>query len=88
MPAYLIKRRKAHFHSLPCAAAVIIGCNGLVWVCAELREDADGGYNQDLDEVCWLIVECLSLGRPISRFLCVPGPHLISHQYFSGSPPH
>ncbi|GMT03830.1 hypothetical protein PENTCL1PPCAC_26004, partial [Pristionchus entomophagus] len=51
VPSYLIKRRKAHFHSLPCGAAVVIGCNGHVWIAPELREDADGGYNQDLDEV-------------------------------------
>ncbi|KAF8381597.1 exos-2, partial [Pristionchus pacificus] len=51
VPSYLIKRRKAHFHSLPCGAAVVIGCNGHVWIAPELREDADGGYNQDLEEV-------------------------------------
>ncbi|GMR33980.1 hypothetical protein PMAYCL1PPCAC_04175 [Pristionchus mayeri] len=51
VPSYLVKRRKAHFHSLPCGAAVVIGCNGHVWIAPELREDADGGYNQDLDEV-------------------------------------
>lgn len=30
---------------------MVIGCNGHVWIAPELREDADGGYNQDLEEV-------------------------------------
>lgn len=51
VPSYLIKRRKTHFHSLPCGAAVVIGCNGFIWICPQLSEDPDGGYNQDLDEV-------------------------------------
>ncbi|CAI4225986.1 unnamed protein product [Auanema sp. JU1783] len=49
IPSYLVKRRKTHFHSLPCGAGVIIGCNGFVWISPELSEDPDGGYNQDLE---------------------------------------
>lgn len=64
VPSYLIKRRKAHFHSLPCGAGLIIGCNGMIWICERfvefnvltisnqvvfrLAEDVDGGYNVDL----------------------------------------
>uniref|UniRef100_A0A1I7XG84 KH_dom_type_1 domain-containing protein n=1 Tax=Heterorhabditis bacteriophora TaxID=37862 RepID=A0A1I7XG84_HETBA len=51
VPSYLVKRRKTHFHSLPSGAAVIIGCNGFIWISPELSEDPDGGYNQDLDEI-------------------------------------
>ena len=59
MPSYIVKRRKTHFHTLSCGAAVVIGCNGLVWISPELREDADGGYNQDLEEVRpWSIWRC------------------------------
>jgi hypothetical protein len=28
----LIKRRKTHFHQLPCGASVILGNNGFVWI--------------------------------------------------------
>ncbi len=28
----LIKRRKTHFHQLPCGASVIMGNNGFVWI--------------------------------------------------------
>ncbi|CAJ0587756.1 unnamed protein product, partial [Mesorhabditis spiculigera] len=48
VPSYLIKRRKAHFHSLPCGVGVIIGCNGMIWLCEQISEDVDGGYNIDL----------------------------------------
>jgi exosome complex component RRP4 len=30
--AKLVKRSKAHFHSLPCGVAVVLGTNGYVWV--------------------------------------------------------
>lgn len=28
----LIKRRKNHFHNLPCGISVIIGNNGYIWI--------------------------------------------------------
>ena len=28
----LVKRTKNHFHSLPCGASVIRGCNGAIWI--------------------------------------------------------
>jgi exosome complex component RRP4 len=32
VPSNLIKRLKHHFHQLPCGVALILGCNGYVWV--------------------------------------------------------
>ena len=28
----LVKRRKSHFHSLPCGCSIILGNNGYVWI--------------------------------------------------------
>uniref|UniRef100_A0A1I7YN80 Ribosomal RNA-processing protein 4 n=1 Tax=Steinernema glaseri TaxID=37863 RepID=A0A1I7YN80_9BILA len=52
-PAYLVKRRKQHFHTLPCGVSVIIGCNGNIFV-SQLPSEAhgnSGGYVQNLEEV-------------------------------------
>merc|ERR1719433_1078809 len=35
----LIKRRKTHFHQLPCGASVILGNNGFVWVSPTQHEE-------------------------------------------------
>ncbi|PAV73231.1 hypothetical protein WR25_14320 [Diploscapter pachys] len=51
VPPHTVKRRKMHFHSLPCGCAVIIGCNGYVWVTDMLKNDNDGGYHQDLSQL-------------------------------------
>eukprot|EP00118_Oscarella_pearsei_P006535 m.29678 g.29678 ORF g.29678 m.29678 type:complete len:162 (+) comp31208_c0_seq4:317-802(+) len=32
VPPALIKRRKTHFHTLPCGATVILGNNGYIWI--------------------------------------------------------
>jgi len=32
VPCSLVKRRKTHFHNLPCGATVILGNNGYVWI--------------------------------------------------------
>lgn len=42
----LIKRRKTHFHHLPCGATIILGNNGYVWICPTETEEMDqtGGY--------------------------------------------
>lgn len=34
----LIKRRKNHFHSLPCGISVIVGNNGYVWISPHKQE--------------------------------------------------
>ncbi len=49
----LIKRRKTHFHRLPCGANVILGNNGYVWLSpAQLSEDEEfGGFAQNLSVV-------------------------------------
>ncbi|KAK0407550.1 hypothetical protein QR680_019258 [Steinernema hermaphroditum] len=52
-PAYLVKRRKQHFHTLTCGVAIIIGCNGNIFV-SQLPSEAHGntgGFIQNLEEV-------------------------------------
>lgn len=53
MSPSLIKRRKTHFHNLPCGATVILGNNGYVWICPTEGEVSEqtGGYEQNF-EVC------------------------------------
>ncbi|KAM3727276.1 Exosome complex component RRP4 [Dirofilaria immitis] len=50
---YLIKRRKSHFHTLPCGVSVIFGRNGYVWIAPVASEEQNmtGGYSQNLEEV-------------------------------------
>ncbi|CAI5437578.1 unnamed protein product [Caenorhabditis angaria] len=38
VPPHLIKKSKVHFHTLPYGMAIIIGCNGCVWVTPALPE--------------------------------------------------
>ena len=47
----LVKRRKNHFHNLPCGASVILGNNGYIWICPTINEDTDntGGFIQNLE---------------------------------------
>ncbi|XP_014661622.1 PREDICTED: exosome complex component RRP4-like [Priapulus caudatus] len=49
----LVKRRKTHFHNLPCGASVIVGNNGYIWISPTVNEEADstGGFVQDLNPV-------------------------------------
>ncbi|CAG9804798.1 unnamed protein product [Chironomus riparius] len=48
----LIKRRKNHFHNLPCGISVIIGNNGYIWVAPIVNvEEQGGGFAQCLDPV-------------------------------------
>ncbi|CAH1277428.1 EXOSC2 [Branchiostoma lanceolatum] len=50
----LVKRRKTHFHNLPCGASVILGNNGYVWVSPTINDEkteSNGGYEQDLEPV-------------------------------------
>lgn len=49
----LIKRRKTHFHNLPCGASIILGNNGFIWISPTINteiEGGDGGFTQNLDE--------------------------------------
>ena len=50
----LIKRRKTHFHNLPCGATVVLGNNGYIWICPTEAEDKEktGGYEQNLEVSC------------------------------------
>ncbi|MFH4982212.1 hypothetical protein AB6A40_008921 [Gnathostoma spinigerum] len=50
---FLIKRRKTHFHDLPCGASIILGCNGYIWISPIVSDEQNltGGYAQNLDEV-------------------------------------
>lgn len=59
----LVKRRKIHFHQLPCGASVILGNNGFVWVSPTQHEEqtssssdtpgnaSSGGFTQNLTQV-------------------------------------
>ncbi|ALC42492.1 Rrp4, partial [Drosophila busckii] len=50
----LVKRRKMHFHNLPCGASVILGNNGYIWISPTKSEEQDGGeggFAQNLSEV-------------------------------------
>jgi exosome complex component RRP4 len=47
--ASLVKRRKTHFHNLPCGASLILGNNGLIWISPTTNDDdeaaaAAGGF--------------------------------------------
>ncbi|KAK2185421.1 hypothetical protein NP493_237g01048 [Ridgeia piscesae] len=49
----LVKRRKTHFHNLPCGASIILGNNGYVWICPTVNEDTDhtGGFIENTEPV-------------------------------------
>jgi len=48
----LVKRRKTHFHRLPCGANVILGNNGYIWISpSTISEDDAGGFAQNLSVV-------------------------------------
>ncbi|KAK3607221.1 hypothetical protein CHS0354_031718 [Potamilus streckersoni] len=49
----LIKRRKTHFHNLPCGVSIILGNNGFVWIYPTAMEKTEktGGYETDLQPV-------------------------------------
>ncbi|CAF2627175.1 unnamed protein product [Rotaria sp. Silwood2] len=53
----LVKRTKNHFHSLPCGASVIRGCNGAIWICPPISTSSDnnmvdtGGYVKNIESV-------------------------------------
>lgn len=53
----LVKRTKNHFHSLPCGASVIRGCNGAIWICPASLNSSDsnavdtGGYVKNIESV-------------------------------------
>lgn len=63
----LVKRRKTHFHNLPCGAQIILGNNGYIWISpilSEQTEDATGGgYEQDLEPVSRIDREVISRMR-------------------------
>ncbi|XP_039442907.1 exosome complex component RRP4 [Culex pipiens pallens] len=48
----LIKRRKTHFHNLPCGASIILGNNGFIWISPVVNTEGEdgGGFTQNLDE--------------------------------------
>ena len=46
-----MKRRKTHFHQLPCGASIILGNNGFIWISPTRGEDAEGGFTQNLEVV-------------------------------------
>lgn len=48
----LIKRRKTHFHNLPCGASIILGNNGFIWISPIVNTEGEesGGFTPNLDE--------------------------------------
>lgn len=40
----LIKRRKTHFHNLPCGASIILGNNGFIWISPTANSEIEGKY--------------------------------------------
>ena len=61
----LIKRRKTHFHKLPCGASVILGNNGFVWVSPTSHEEdsSGGGFALNLTKVSKLDREVIARVR-------------------------
>lgn len=53
VPPSLVKRRKTHFHNLPCGVSIIIGNNGFIWVSPTVNVEVEGqgGFTQNLDPV-------------------------------------
>ncbi|XP_044729712.1 exosome complex component RRP4 [Chrysoperla carnea] len=48
---FLIKRRKTHFHVLPCGASVILGNNGFIFIGPTVSHTEEtGGFVQNLEE--------------------------------------
>lgn len=53
----LVERTKNHFHSLPCGASVIRGCNGAIWISPSSSSSLDsntvdtGGYAKNIESV-------------------------------------
>lgn len=49
----LVKRRKTHFHNLPCGASIILGNNGYIWISQTVNTEVEGtgGFTQNLKEV-------------------------------------
>ncbi|GFG38861.1 hypothetical protein Cfor_02168 [Coptotermes formosanus] len=50
----LVKRRKTHFHNLPCGASIILGNNGFIWISPTVsdgEESSLGGFTENLKEV-------------------------------------
>lgn len=49
----LVKRRKTHFHSLPCGASIILGNNGYIWISPIMNTENEntGGFVQNLKEI-------------------------------------
>ncbi|XP_076441452.1 exosome complex component RRP4-like [Babylonia areolata] len=52
VPASLVKRRKTHFHTLPCGVKIILGNNGYIWLTPTSTEESNtGGYTVNLSPV-------------------------------------
>ncbi|KAK7100809.1 exosome complex component RRP4-like [Littorina saxatilis] len=51
VPPSLVKRRKTHFHTLPCGVKIILGNNGYIWLTPTVTESNTGGYEVDLSPV-------------------------------------
>ncbi|CAH0699207.1 unnamed protein product [Spodoptera exigua] len=53
----LIKRRKNHFHNLPCGISVIIGNNGFIWISPPEQNNL---VEEEKDEIVNVEVQCIS----------------------------
>ncbi|XP_064420423.1 exosome complex component RRP4 isoform X2 [Latimeria chalumnae] len=46
----LVKRRKTHFHNLPCGASIILGNNGFIWIYPTMEQkEGEGGFITNLE---------------------------------------
>lgn len=64
----LVKKRKTHFHNLPCGASLILGNNGYIWICPTLNEEMDdtGGYEQNF-EVNFVIINLSRIAKSLPK---------------------
>lgn len=46
----LVKRRKNHFHNLPCGVSIIIGNNGFIWLSPQKQDVLYEGNKDEIEE--------------------------------------
>ena len=77
----LVKRRKTHFHNLPCGASIILGNNGYVWISPTVNEDTEntGGFIENHEVrlsmivyIHWCWAGSFSRSEVLSSYLYLP----------------
>lgn len=91
VPPSLVKPQKEYMHEL-FGVAIIIGCNGVIWISPARNSDLDGGYNTDFTsavpiEKRMAIVRTAACVRLLAKMLiCIYDVSLISA--YSASQPY